>query len=175
MRRVTRGFTLIELIVVIAILALFVTTAIPDFSRFLARERRVSAVMSLIRSLNFARSEAITTNRYVAVCKSANGAQCDSGTGQWDGGWIVFVNEDRDSPPVIDTGETMLRRHGTLDDALTLTANRDGFNFRPRSIRSTAGSLFLCTSAGNEAIIVSYTGRVRTSPETADGTPVECD
>lgn len=171
-----RGFTLVELIVVLAILALFVTEAVPGFQQLIARERRSTAVMSLVRALQFARGRAISTNRYVAVCKSGDGAQCGGTDVRWDDGWIVFVNTDRDSPPELDAEEKLLRRHAALDEPIALTANRDGFNFRPRSVRSTAGSLFVCTQGhkNGEAVIVSYTGRVRVST-TYEGASVDCN
>lgn len=170
-----RGFTLIELIIVLAIASLFVTVAMPGFSHLLARNRRAVAILSLVRGLHLARSHAIMSRHYVAVCKSDGGDQCAASPAQWDAGWIVFVNLDQDQPPRVDSGESILRRHGPLDDALTVTGNRDGFNFRPRSIRSTAGSLFVCHRGQpyGEAIIVSVTGRVRTSPE-HDGQKVQC-
>jgi type IV fimbrial biogenesis protein FimT len=171
----SRGFTLIELIVVLAVLALFVTEAVPGFRRLIAHERRSSAVLSLVRALRFARGHAISSNRYIAVCKSMDGAHC-GGTGlHWDDGWIVFANDDRDSPPQLDDDEMLLRRHPPLADPIMLTANRGGFNFRPRSINSTAGSLFVCAQdQPGEAVIVSVTGRVRVSPD-YDGAPVDCN
>lgn len=173
--RNARGFTLIELIVVIAVLAILVTTAVPGFNHFVAHERRVSTVMSLVHALNLARSRAISAGHYVAVCPSIDGETCAEDASQWDAGWLVFINLDPESPPEIDDGERVLLRHGPVADALVVTANREGFNFRPRSIRSTAGSLFVCTrNRHNEAIIVSYTGRVRTSTE-YEGGAVTCD
>lgn len=170
-----RGFTLVELIVVIAILAIFVTTAMPGFGRLIAREKRVSTVMALTQVLNFARARAITTRNYVAACKSMNGAQCSTGSTTWSDGWIVFINLNRNSR--VDAGEPIVRRHGKADDTVEITANRNTFNFRPASIRSTAGSLFVCAAnrSRGEAIIVSVTGRVRTSKNKADGSPVVCD
>lgn len=171
-----RGFTLVELIVVLAILALFVTEAVPGFQQLVAHEQRSSAVLSLVRALHYARGHAIVSNRYIAVCKSADGTHCGGTNVRWDDGWIVFANADRDSPPELDADETLLRRHPALADAITLTANRDGFNFRPRSINSTAGSLFVCAQGREhgEAVIISVTGRVRVASEYG-GAPVTCD
>ncbi|HET6654897.1 MAG TPA: GspH/FimT family pseudopilin [Gammaproteobacteria bacterium] len=168
------GFTLIELLIVIAILSIFVTTAVPGFSRLAARENRVATVLSLAGALNYARARAISTGRYVEVCKSADGAQCSDDPATWGDGWIVFVNLDEDWR--VDAGERILRAHGPVEEAVELTGNRDAFNFRPASINSTAGSLFVCAGgqAVGEAVIVSVTGRVRTSDEKADGSAVEC-
>ncbi|HET7586565.1 MAG TPA: GspH/FimT family pseudopilin [Gammaproteobacteria bacterium] len=167
------GFTLIELIVVIAILAIFVTTAVPGFSRLVTRERRVSTVLSVVRALNFARAKAITTGRYIQVCKSGDAAQCDESV-TWSDGWIVYVDRDEDSD--LDAEERILRRRGAMDESVELTANQNAFTFRPTPHPSTAGSLFVCVGnqAYGEAVIISFTGRVRTAPEKADGSPVEC-
>jgi type IV fimbrial biogenesis protein FimT len=172
MRR-ARGFTLIELIVLLAILAIFVTEAIPGFQRLSAHENRVSAVFSLVHALRFARAKAITTNQYVAICKSAGGRQCSSSPTTWSAGWIVFLNRNRDWK--VDPGERILLRHGSVSRAVELTGNRDAFIFRPASLRSTAGSLFVCAGRSTgSAIIVSYTGRIRTSRRKAGGAPVSC-
>ncbi|HET6725702.1 MAG TPA: GspH/FimT family protein, partial [Gammaproteobacteria bacterium] len=135
----------------------------------------VTAAMSVVRAFNFARTRSIMTNRYIEICKSADGAQCSDDAATWSDGWIVFANEDRDWD--VDPGEQILLRHGPVADGIQLTANRDGFNFRPQSIRSTTGSVFVCagSQAVGEAVIVSYTGRVRTSMEKADGTVVDCN
>jgi type IV fimbrial biogenesis protein FimT len=173
--RVMRGFTLIELVVVIAILCIFVTMAVPGFSRLIARENRADTTLELAHALNFARARAISTRHDVAVCKSRSGTQCGDESEAWSDGWIVFMNPDGNWS--VDPGEQIVLRHGQVDDAVTVSGNRDAFNFRPTSIRSTAGSLFVCGGKRQhgKAVIVSVTGRVRTASKKADGSAIACN
>jgi len=77
----THGFTAIELLTVIAIVAIFATMAMPDLSNFLVNQRLRAAGTDLMSSLIVARSEAIKRNGPVEV-RPATGAD-------WTQGWVV--------------------------------------------------------------------------------------
>ena len=81
LRRATRGFTLIELVVTIAILGILIGLALPSFRQFVATQRLRNASFDLMASLMRTRSEAITRNGQVSMTKAT--------TGNWDGGWTV--------------------------------------------------------------------------------------
>jgi hypothetical protein len=96
--------------------------------------------------------------------------------GEWEGGWIVFVNLDRDSPPKIDAPEPVLHRQAPLPVA-RLTANRAAFSFRPFDKASTNGTAVYCDRRGRaeaRAIIVSPSGRPRVSTRNASGGALTC-
>ena len=80
MRR-ARGFTLIELMVTVAILAIMLGIGVPSFRSFIASQRVKSASYELMTSLQIARSEAIKRNGTVSVTPGSAGA--------WAGGWSV--------------------------------------------------------------------------------------
>ena len=84
------GFTLIEIMVVVAIVAILVMLATPSWQELIANNRSRTAVNDWIASTQFARSEALRTNARVTVCKSSNGTSCGTGgaTG-FEIGWIV--------------------------------------------------------------------------------------
>ncbi len=112
----SRGFTLIELIVTMTILAIIVTTAAPSFNR-LMRNVEIDGGVSKIRSiLSYARTQAVDLQGDVMVCVSDNGATC-SGQTDWSLGVIVFhdedgsaqFNDDGDAIPC-ETGEDCLLR-----------------------------------------------------------------
>ncbi|HET7395984.1 MAG TPA: GspH/FimT family pseudopilin [Gammaproteobacteria bacterium] len=157
-----RGFTLLELLIALAVAGILVTVAIPDFTAMIRYNRAAAAVNTLTRALNFARDTAITRNRYVTLCRSNDGQHC-SNDADWQDGWLIFVNLDQDSPAHVDPGEPVLHVQGPLSAGAHLFSNRTAFTFRPRGARSTNGTLLYCSAADthDQALIVSVTGRVR--------------
>lgn len=81
------GFTLIELMVTIALVAILMAVAAPNLSTFLRNAELSSFTNSLLASINAARGEAMKRGRYAMVVPT-------DGT-HWSSGWIVFVDVDR--------------------------------------------------------------------------------
>lgn len=100
-----RGFTLIELMVTVAVLAVMLGMAIPSF-RYVHNSSRLSgAANELVATLKMASNEAIRGNGRVVVCTSNLGAACDKTTTA--SGLLVFVDANRDND--LTAGETILR------------------------------------------------------------------
>ncbi|WP_429948077.1 GspH/FimT family pseudopilin [Comamonas sediminis] len=98
LRRRTSGFTAVEILVMVAILAILASIAAPSFRGLIERWRARSALEDLQSTLYFARSEAIRRVGNVVVAKKGNGNGCTTADGdaQWGCGWLVFVDTDRD-------------------------------------------------------------------------------
>ena len=99
-----------------------------------------------------------------------------SPTALGDDGWLVFANLDRDDPPQVDEGEPIVLAHAPAS-RIHIRANRDAFTFRPFDLRATNGTVVFCDERGSEharAVIVSPTGRPRTSPRDASGDALVC-
>lgn len=83
------GFTLVEMVVTLLILAILVTVGIPSFSNATLGSRLASSANDLVASAYLARSEAMKRNRSVTLCTSTNGTSCAT-SGGWEQGWIVL-------------------------------------------------------------------------------------
>jgi type IV fimbrial biogenesis protein FimT len=108
------GFTLVELMVTIVIMAILAAIALPSFQNLITNTRIVSATNELVADLAMARSEAIKRGAgVVTVCASADGAQC-SGATDWSGGRLVFV--DGGAEGTVDGTDVILRLIGAATD-----------------------------------------------------------
>ena len=120
------GFTLIELIVTMALAAIILTIGVPSFREALQNNRRATQINEIISTFNIARSEAIKRGVQVTLCKSTNGTSCnttacDASTGNncWEQGWITFSDSDGDG--TVDAVITT-----TEDGATVIAVDEDG-------------------------------------------------
>lgn len=96
--RRSQGFTLLEVMVTLAIAGILVAIGVPGLTAFIANNRMVSQVNTMVGLMNAARVEAIAQRRTVTVCGSADGVVCN---GSWSNNWIAFI--DRNGNGVINT------------------------------------------------------------------------
>ncbi len=109
-----QGFSLIELMVVLAIAAILVGIGIPSFSWLIQKNRTASQTNALIVSINYARSEAMKRGQPVMLA-SADGSQ------DWSAGWQVYL--DKNNNGSFDDGEA-LRIFDALPGSSALTATQ---------------------------------------------------
>ena len=99
------GFTLIEMMVVVAIAGIAMAFAIPAMGNFIKNERLVTQINTLVGHLAYARNEAVTLRQQVILCASNNMTSCIGA--DWADGWILFVDADNSS--TLNVGEQILR------------------------------------------------------------------
>ena len=115
------GFTLIELVVTMAVAAILVAVAVPNMRTFIQNGRINTQTNDLIGDISLARSEAIKRRKSVGVCKSTNGTTC-AGGGNWRDGRAVFVGTGFEG--AWQAGDTILRFREQLASAAdTLNAS----------------------------------------------------
>lgn len=108
---VAKGFTLIELVVVLAVAAVLTVVALPSFESALRANRVSGRVNDFIASVGLARTEAIRSNVGAGICASVDGSTCG---GNWSDGWIVWNDLNNNNAPDALTGE-ILRVIGPQD------------------------------------------------------------
>jgi len=146
-----KGFTLVELIIAVAIFAILGAISIPTFQSFLAQRRLNGAARELHSNLMSMRMQAVSENKWIALNVDNNHQ------------YTIF--RDTNQNGAIDTGETLLVKdlHPTYYDITIDTASSaSGVTFRPNGTGSTA-TLRLSGSAGIKTITVTSNGRVKTS------------
>ncbi len=161
------GFTIIELMIAVALIAIVAAIATPSFSFMITNNRMASEVNQFVGSLHFTRSEAIKRGENVRVCTSVDGASGDA-SNDWTNGWIVIVDSSSTVLkvyPALRGGDTLIG-DGNTGDAIRFNANgfATGFN----------GTVKMCESNNDlnnaRGVIVAATGRIRLAQDSnADG------
>ncbi len=85
-----RGFTLLELMIVVSIAAILLAIGVPSFQYVTSANRASSEINGLLGDMQFARAEAIREGQTVTVCATINGVTCAGAGTSWSGGWLVF-------------------------------------------------------------------------------------
>jgi type IV fimbrial biogenesis protein FimT len=176
-RQYIRGFTLVELMVTISIVAVMATIAIPSFQEFIRQTRVTTQTNDFITVLNYARSEAIKQGRSVIVCKSTNSVACVAG-GNWGQGWLAYI--DANGNDAKDAGETVIRVHSAFTGNSTLVGGATLTNwikYLPTGLAVgnggatangvAASQLTLCPQAPangvGRTIEIGFTGRIKST------------
>lgn len=84
------GFTLVELMVTLAVIAILAMFAVPNFGSLMRRQRVTSVANQLLADLSYARTEAAMRGKYVSICASDDGTSCSSSQ-SYATGWIVYA------------------------------------------------------------------------------------
>ena len=125
MRRGSAGFTLLELMTVLAILGILVSVAIPSFGYMAANTKVKSASTELYLALIRARSESVKRNRAVSISANAGG---------WQEGWQIIAdgNNDGDFADVATNNDRLVNEQGALKRvSITEGSGNTSIVFRP--------------------------------------------
>lgn len=162
------GFSLIELLVVMGILAILLAVSLPSFQDTIESNSTNSQAKLFQTSLSLARSEAIKRGGNVGICASNDGADCDADA--WEDGWIVFHDANTDSDGTggsVDVGDTIIRVFDSLGSGNVITFSVDWVAYNSLGYSATAGTqtLLICPSSGTatnaRSIEVGPSGRGR--------------
>ena len=170
-RRGIAGFTIVELMITVAVASILLAIAVPSFNQMIVSGRLTTQANEMVGALSLARSEAIKRNANVTFCRASSdtATACEAAAGNWQA-WIIRANT---------TGEIV--RRGVVNTAGSLvvqsTLTTDLVVFGPDGLARTGGALVadhairICSSRaadGNIRRIVMGAGS-RMSTESSNG------
>ncbi|MDH5324197.1 MAG: GspH/FimT family pseudopilin [Gammaproteobacteria bacterium] len=192
----SKGFTLVELMVVLALIGIIYALASPMGTLF-QNDSAASYMNDFVASTRLARSHAITSNAPVTVCPMAAATQqiaepeC-SGATNWEAGWVIFADSNGDGSITNGTAgdtsddDTILRFYTALPNNFTLRTTRTRITFQSTGMAiGFNGTWTLCDPSRSLQIargaIIPITGRTHLAVDSdndrireSDGTPLEC-
>lgn len=169
-RKISLGFSLIELLFTMALLGVLLSLAFPVYRYLIAEVRLFILTERINMTVHYARSEAIRRQSLVTVCKSKDGKTC---SGKWKDGWIVFSARN---PTDLVNNTTLLRVYPALGGSDFLVwrgfRSHDYLQLRPDgSTYGQNGSFIICVGVLSKKLAwlikVSQTGRLRVDKKNA--------
>jgi len=161
--RRAKGFSIIELMVTVAVVGVTAVIALPAMGDFVSDMRISAKTNDLLAFFNLARSEAAKRGARVTICISSDQATCATGGTDWAAGALAFI--DGDANGQVNGTDTILRVLDAMPANFTVTATTAFatgyyFYYRPSGAASSAGTLRLCRSGRFQRnISVSTIGR----------------
>jgi len=165
--RRSKGFTLVELMITVAVVAILAAIAFPSFQSVLRSNRVANASNEAAGLVALARSEAIRNKRGGGVCGSTSGTSCD---GAWGKGMLAWADTDPDG--ALGAGEVVLR-FVAMNPAISATGPTTGgitFDARGRRVGSEPKAVVLKPiSCGQQALLrrmtINASGQISTTKE----------
>ena len=156
-KQTSAGFTIIEMIITVALLSVMLAVAVPGFTNFFQNNNLATTSNRFVSSIALTRNEAISRNATVIMCNTnATNTQC-ANNGQWESGWAVWVDLDSGGLSDIDAGE-IIQIEEAMPTGYTLRATTyaNVITFAPTGeasgdLASAADTFRLCDNTQNAA------------------------
>ncbi|MFZ4550797.1 MAG: GspH/FimT family pseudopilin [Aquabacterium sp.] len=163
------GWTLVELLCTLGILAIVAALATPSLQGWVARHTVTTQTSTLTSALRLARSEAIRRGQRVSLCAATgdpNSPRCQTRARDWSKGWLVFVDEGA-TPRQWDEGEQLIAVQDALRGVtITLPSNQASVSFTASGLALSDNSSFdvspmIVSAATAHCVRVGTSGRIR--------------
>jgi len=167
MRRTQHGFSLSELMVAMAVVAILVGIATPTYREFSANSRTVAITNSLVGALAVARSEALRRATPVTICASTDMQACNAG--DWSKGWIVFT--DSGTAGTVDAADNLIQTWPAPggNSVVNLNYTNTWLQYTARGMTSLAGQATFtayvqnCKGNNRSQVVVTIAGSPQTT------------
>jgi type IV fimbrial biogenesis protein FimT len=167
------GFTLIEVLITVAIVGILLLVAAPGFSNLISNNRMISEVYALRATLSHARSEALARRAPVVVCPTSDGLAC-ADSQNWSLGYMTFVDTDDDNvASSVDPNEEIIQwevRQNPVDVRFDNSNKRVRFGGQGAAL-NFEGTFTFCDNRGEEdarGLILNPVGSLRAALDTND-------
>lgn len=159
------AFTLIEMLMVLAVSAILLTIAAPNFRTLLQGQQVSAATSDLLASIVLTRSEAIARGTRVDLVPLSD-------DGNWAKGWVVFI--DQNDNQRVDAGEKVIYSHSPLAPGINIVSNLNDSSRNYLAYSSAgrtrtnagsqtpqAGSITIAADSARRKIVINFLGRPR--------------
>ena len=153
------GFTLVELMVTLAVGIVLVLIGIPSYTAMVQRNALASELNAFSAQLQLARAEALKRNASVVLCPGAVGGSCG---GSWSSSRVVWIDDNSDGQ--IDADEVINEKASRVDGlgitAVSPDSSLGSLTFDPKGLLDTRFASFTFAYAGgaNRCLSVSLSG-----------------
>ncbi|WP_432471155.1 GspH/FimT family pseudopilin [Amphritea sp. HPY] len=162
-----RGFTLVELMVTVAVMALLITVGAPALTHFLLQAEQDSALHQIKNIYSFARQEAVHRQVDVSICPVSEPLPDQCGE-NWSCGMLVYIDQDGNNKFNLVTDIKLRELYFSDAIAVTWVRNNTGFNLKPDGTTNRNGTfrVYLQGLSVNKNLVISNVGRARFAEET---------
>ena len=167
----SNGYTLIELVVVIALLAILLALGTPSLIQWVESARLKTLSSDLLSDLRLTRSEAILRGERVVLCTAASQESC-SPSGGWHQGRLMFVDKNNNGSR--EASESIMRYRSAAPDGWSISGNSPVANYvsydglgatRLTGGAFQAGTVTVCRSGASNTnarkVVINSVGRPR--------------
>ena len=167
--RHSAGFTILELMITVAVLSILLGIGVPGFTGLIRNNRIATQTNNLIGALNYARAETAVRGQPVTLCAANADRSACSGNNNWTNGWIIFTDRNG-NVGMLDGADRLLQASDEPVPGFAVGATGAFVRFGSTFALTTAETFTItptlasyCVTTGARRIEMGATGRVRSS------------
>ncbi|MDR6628947.1 type IV fimbrial biogenesis protein FimT [Acinetobacter lwoffii] len=164
-KKIIRAFTIVELIICIAIIAIVASIALPYFHEYRSKQEAKNIPIKLSQINRYARSQAAVFHQNIVICPSQDSLSCQAN--QWNKNMLVFIDKNKNRQ--VDTGEQILQidvlnlKYGNLSWRGALSLPSVTYQAHTALPIGSNGSFYYCSThlSNQQRIVLSKMGHIR--------------
>ena len=164
-KKIIRAFTIVELIICIAMIAILVSIALPYFHDYRSKQEAKNIPIKLSQINRYARSQAAVFHQNIVICPSQDSLSCQAN--QWNKNMLVFIDKNKNRQ--VDTGEQILQidvlnlKYGNLSWRGALSLPSVTYQAHTALPIGSNGSFYYCSThlSNQQRIVLSKMGHIR--------------